>query len=731
MLELIVPRIAAAAERVCVAPGTPICAAGEPADAMILLVDGVVDVLAPSTDPSSPLVVGPGEIAGDLPAAGALRTRSVRARSDVTYARIPRAALEELGTLDAAGAAKLAGLVAQTLLRWDLFTRAASRLGLDEAAVRELEGKVQWDVLHRGELLIREGESADSLFVLISGRLQVFRTTADGAIVPIAEVSGGETIGEMAFFTGEPRTASVSATRDSVVVRLPHTVFEQLIATRPAVVRQVTRVQMERIRRSNERVAGPARVTNIAVMPLGDEVPLREFCGRLVQALRAHGSVAHLTADDVDRRLQDAGIADAPEESTDEARLLGWLGEQEAAFRFVVYEAAPARAGWMARAIREADLVVLVGRAQDPPGLTDPECRWLSDTARDRMSARRVLALIHPDGSKLPSNTHLWLGCRAVSRHHHVRWDRAADFGRLARFVAGRAVGVALGGGGARGLAHIGVLGALTESGVPVDLIGGTSIGATFAAQFAMGWNRERMLLENRRIWLTIRPHKDYTLPLMSIMDKRKGLESGQYVYGDKRIEDLWIPFFCVSSDLTAATVCVHRSGSLLEAATASMSIPGVFVPSVNDRHLLVDGALFNNLPGDVVREMGCGELIASRVSVEEDQALLYDRIPTVGEVMRRYLTMWRPRLRYPSLMEVAMRAAMLASIHRENAMADDADFLFQPPVDGFGMMEFTALDRIEALSYRYALDSLEAWRAAGRLDRIVQVESAYSDAPR
>jgi predicted acylesterase/phospholipase RssA len=235
------------------------------------------------------------------------------------------------------------------------------------------------------------------------------------------------------------------------------------------------------------------------------------------------------------------------------------------------------------------------------------------------------------------------------------------------------------------------------------------------------------MITENRRIWLTIRPHKDPTLPLMSIMRKRKGIRCGRYVYGTTRIEDLWVPYFCISSDLTAASMCVHRTGSLLEASTASASLPGVFVPSVLDGHLLVDGALFNNLPGDVVRELGCGELVVSRVSVVEDQAFLYERVPSLGEVLRRYVTRWRPPLRYPSLVEVALRASMLASIQRENAVSRSADFLFQPPVEEFGLMEFTALDRIEEISHRYARDRIAEWRASGRLARVVETAAALA----
>jgi predicted acylesterase/phospholipase RssA len=240
------------------------------------------------------------------------------------------------------------------------------------------------------------------------------------------------------------------------------------------------------------------------------------------------------------------------------------------------------------------------------------------------------------------------------------------------------------------------------------------------AAQIAMGWTPEKMVTENRRIWFAIRPHKDYTLPLLSLMDNGKGLRCGEQVYGSARIEDLWVPFFCVSSDLSHAAMCVHRTGSLLVAATASASLPGVFPPILQDEHLLVDGAVFDNLPGDIVRELGCGELIASRVSVEADQSFLYERVPTVREILRRYVTPWRAPIRYPSLVEVALRAAMLASINRENAVSRDADFLFQPPLERFGMMEFTALDAIVDAGYRHAMTRITDWQRSGRLARIV-----------
>ena len=144
------------------------------------------------------------------------------------------------------------------------------------------------------------------------------------------------------------------------------------------------------------------------------------------------------------------------------------------------------------------------------------------------------------------------------------------DFARLARFLAGRAIGLVLGGGGARGFAHIGILRALREANISIDMVGGTSMGASIAAQYALGWSPRRMLEENRRVWVKLRPQKDYTLPIVSLLSSRIAVRCARLMYGDTQIEDLWLRFFCVSS---SAHPCRSTScGAVLSRVTTSCS---------------------------------------------------------------------------------------------------------------------------------------------------------------
>jgi predicted acylesterase/phospholipase RssA len=254
------------------------------------------------------------------------------------------------------------------------------------------------------------------------------------------------------------------------------------------------------------------------------------------------------------------------------------------------------------------------------------------------------------------------------------------------------------------------VLRALVEAGVPVDRIGGTSMGASMAAGWALGWGVEGMLRMNRRVWVEIRPHKVLTLPVVSILGTRKAHACGRLMYGDAQVEDLWIPFFCVSSSLTRARQVVHRRGSLLWACTASASLPGIAAPVLVDGELLVDGALLNNVPADVMRAEGAGVVIAVEVSPEGEGAFSPPRVPTAWQALG---DRWRGQ-RFPSIPEVMMRASMLHSIGRERDVAELANLFLHPPVDRFPMMDFSGLDALAEAGYEYAAPQVAAWLAAG-----------------
>lgn len=645
-------------------------------------------------------VLAAGEALDELQAlAGNRGSVVVRAAADATLARVSDADRDALSdrfeVLDRALA---------RIHRQQLFCRLHDVFGtLDAALLAELEETADWMHLRRGELLFEQDTEAGGLYLVISGRLRTVRIEKDGAATVLGEAGRGEITGELAFFGCESRGERVEAVRDSVLVGFTRDEFDRLVTRRPQMLRQVARLVIDRA--GGARARTPGRVTNVAIVGISPRVPLDAFTTRLVAALATHGRTLHLTAAEVEQRMGEAGISGAWDVGDETARLLAWLEARETDHRFVLYQADAGATAWTRRCLRQADRVLLVGHAGDDPtpGAAEKALLSLEDRATD---AYEALVLIHPDGSKVPSGTANWLAPRAVREHYHLRWDGDADFARLGRVLAGRAIGLVLGGGGARGFAHIGVLRAMTEAGVPIDYIGGTSMGAALAAQHALGLPAERLLELNKQIYLEWKPQNQLTLPVMSLVGTRKAVWCGEQVYADTQIEDLWTPYFAITSSLTTAEMMVHRRGLLRKYVLASTSIP-VFAPPVLDGpHLLVDGALLNNLPTDVMRQSGCGTIIASEVSLEEDACFTCDRVPTPWEVVRGKM-LGRAPSKFPSILEVAMRSSMLHSSWREKEAIEEADVCLRAPIEGFALMDFARMGEIAEVGYAFARDAI------------------------
>jgi predicted acylesterase/phospholipase RssA/CRP-like cAMP-binding protein len=699
--------LAAAMGPVRVSAGQVLFRAGGAEPALYLLLSGEVHVVErlPGGGEAVLRTLAPGEAVDELQVlAGSRGTVEVRAATDAELARVDDAARDAL-----ARSHEQLRRVWDRILREQLLCRLHAVFGtMDRALLDDLARMAEWIHRRRGELLFEQNQAGGALYLVISGRVRTARIEKDGSTRVLGEAARGEMVGELSFFGCEPRGERVEAVRDSVLVGFSNDEFDRLVARRPQTLREVTRQVVDRIGRGRPEAA-VAKVTNIAVVAASPGAPVAAFCERLAAALAEHGPTLHLTAEGVERRMTEAGIAQAWGQTPDAARLLAWLEAREVDHRFVVYQAEEGHTAWTRRCMRQADRVLLVARAdEDPvPGPVEQALSKLEDRATD---AHEVLVLIHPDGATRPSGTRRWLAGRKVREHLHLRWDGAGDFARLGRMLAGRAVGVVLGGGGARGFAHIGVLRALVEAGVPIDFIGGTSMGAGVAAQYALGIPPDELLAINRRIYLEWRPQKELTLPLVALVDNRLAGVCGERVYGATEIEDLWTPYFCITSNLSTAEMVVHRTGLLRKYVLASASIPVFAPPVLEGNHLLVDGALLNNLPTDVMRQQGCGVVVASEVSLEVDDGFLADHVPTAWEVLRGRFRRRPGHRPFPGIMEMAMRASLLHSTSRERASLEEADFCLRPPVEGFSLMQFEGMDAIAAVGYEYAREAVAAW---------------------
>lgn len=577
----------------------------------------------------------------------------------------------------------------------------------DPATLAEIEADAEWLSLAGGETLFRRGDAGDAAYIVISGRLRV---VDDGRT--LNEVGAGETLGEMALLSGERRSATVYAVRDSLLAKVPADAFHRLVERHPRVLRRIAGFLVERLRQYGTPMPrAKSGVKTIAIVPAGDYGGAADFAQSLGTALGAHGATLRLDPSRIDRTLDRDGIARSGEHDLASLRLVQWLNEQELAHRFVLYETEPHASTWTDRAVRQADQVIFVADAGGNPEPSELE-RRLADRWRGARAPTRSLVLVHPAGTTAPQGASAFLAPRLVDRHYHVRAGSAEDFARLARSLAGAGIGLVLGGGGARGLAHLGVLRALAEAGVPVDWVGGTSIGALIAALVAQRRSPDEALARAREYFVALR---DPTLPLVSLLAGRRIGAQLERALGGVAIEDLPVPYFCVSTNLSRAAQTLHERGSLVRAVRASISLPGILPPVSLDRDLHVDGGLVNNLPIDVMAaKPEIGAVIAVDVSAEIEMRTA----PDLESALSGWRVLWQrinpraARTGVPGIMTLLARSAIVASIHweRERRIGEAASLYLHIPVADMRLLAFERLDEIAARGYESTRERIRAW---------------------
>ena len=338
-----------------------------------------------------------------------------------------------------------------------------SRARLSGALAQEIE----WLGLPSGCQLFAQGDPADGLYVVLTGRLGVFRTEPDGQQRLVNETVTGDAVGEMALLLGEPRSASVVALRDSELLRLRREAFETLLDRQPQLVLQLTRQLAGRLAHGLQPAPPNPVPRTLALLPLSPELPAVLFAQELARALGLLVS-----------RVAVLAAGEPGDRNSERLNALEWTHD------LVLYLAEPGLSPWTRLCLRQADHVLLLDRASrsDQLALEPAMLELLQRIAPRRMD----LALVQPKGAALPLPTAAWRSAVPIELVCHMRPGCPADQERLARLIMGRAVGLVLSGGGARGLAHIGVVKALREAGVPLDLVGGTSMGAIVAACLAV-----------------------------------------------------------------------------------------------------------------------------------------------------------------------------------------------------------------------------------------------------
>src|SRR5215207_2709981 len=547
--------------------------------------------------------------------------------------------------------------------------------GLDDELLSRLAEQVATVSVRAGDWLVREGDVADSLYVIRSGRLEVIAEGPPETV--IRTLRRGAVLGELALLTEEVRSASVRARRDSELPELGRRQFEELISDAPGFALGLTHAMGAQLAASRTPAVSAEPPRRIAALPLDQGAPVADAADLMLEELRRHGSVARLTS----------------EPGHDSAEMFSRLERAESDVDRVVLIGDSSTPGdeWTDFCVREADSLFALSCGSPsrewldhPDALVGCELVLLADAVTDEvleaLQPREVQVL--PEGSDLQQSVEL-----------------------TTRRLAGRAIGVVLSGGGARAFAHLGVMQELAQAGVTIDRIGSVSLGSLVGAGLAAGHRPDDLAEAIRRALIDANPTGDYTLPLFSIIRGARVRSLIRGFFGDRRIEELRTRYFSISCDLINRQTVVHKTGPLFEAVQASLAIPGVFPPMSNaDGQLLVDGGVLDNLPVGTMASTGEGPVIAVDVTgrMGEFRKPVRPGIARLGRPIRRYLTGTDAEV--PRLGETVVRTVTVGSSDTAEAARRHADLVIQPQVEGVGLLDWRQLDAV-----------IEAGRAAAR----------------
>nr|XP_008102003.1 PREDICTED: neuropathy target esterase isoform X4 [Anolis carolinensis] len=591
--------------------------------------------------------------------------------------------------------------------------------------VRQMDFAIDWMAVEAGRALYRQGDKSDCTYIVLNGRLRSVIQKGNGKKELVGEYGRGDLIGVVEALTRQVRATTVHAVRDTELAKLPEGTLNNIKRRYPQVVTRLIHLLSQKILGNLQQLRGPftgsglgmassseltnpaSNLSTVAVLPVCNDVPMAAFTLELKHALNAIGPTLLLTSDIIRARLGASAL-----DSIHEYRLSGWLAQQEDIHRIVLYQTDYTLTPWTVRCIRQADCILIVGLGDQEPTLGELE-QMLENTA---VRALKQLILLHREDGPTPARTVEWLNMRSwCSGHLHIKCprrvfsrrspnklremyekvfeknaDRHSDFSRLARVLTGNTIALVLGGGGARGCSHIGVIKAMEEAGLPIDLIGGTSIGSFIGALYAEERSAVRTKQRAREwaksmnsVFATV---LDLTYPITSMFSGSAFNASIHQVFQDKQIEDLWLPYFNVTTDITASAMRVHKDA-------------------------------------DIARNMGAKTVIAIDVGSQDETDLCnYGDSLSGWWLLWKRLNPWAEKVKVPDMAEIQSRLAYVSCVRQLEVVKTSSYCEYiRPPIDRFKTMDFGKFDEIYDVGYQHGRVVFGGWCRGDIIEKMVK----------
>ncbi|KAK0718295.1 hypothetical protein B0T26DRAFT_752232 [Lasiosphaeria miniovina] len=673
-----------------------------------------------------------------------------------------------------------------------LLTMAKRLTSLLPRLILHIDFALEWLQVNAGQVIFHEGDESEAIYIVLNGRLRSVQDRRDGGVNVKAEFGQGESIGELEVMTESARSGTLHAIRDTEIVKFPRTLFNSLAQEHPNITIKISKIIASRMRAlvddsSGLKDGGAARnsinkgsstlnLRTVAVLPVTAGVPVVEFSNRLLNALTQVGTPNGATS------LHQAGILNHLGKHAfnrmGKLKLSQYLADLEEKYGLVIYVAdTNVNAPWTQTCIAQADCVLFVGLADGSPEIGEYERFMLGM----KSTARKILVLLHQERYSSPGLTRRWLKNRMWINggHFHVQMAYNAnsmplhpptkragpslkervqilqagiqkytsrkvrhsafyspeatfkgDFHRLARRLCGKSVGLVLGGGGARGIAQVGIIRAMEEAGIPIDIIGGTSIGAFIGALYARHADvvpiyglAKKFSGRMGSMW---RFAFDLTYPSASYTTGHEFNRGIFKTLGKTQIEDFWLEYYCNTTNISKSRAEFHTSGYAWRYVRASMSLAGLLPPLCDEGSMLLDGGYVDNLTVSHMKSLGSDIIFAIDVGSLDD-----DTPQAFGDTLSglwAFWNRWNPFSSVPNpptLAEIQARLAYVSSVDAlERAKTMAGCFYMRPPIDEYGTLDFGKFDEIYQVGYKYGQEFLEKLRDEGVLPLVEETEA-------
>jgi predicted acylesterase/phospholipase RssA/CRP-like cAMP-binding protein len=581
---------------------------------------------------------------------------------------------------------------------------------LKDADLKKVISRLSRVYLPKQKTLFNQGDLSDGLYLLLSGKLIVLLNTATTEEKVVNEIRPGETVGELGVLSREPRTATVKALANCHLLKLSVADFEELSKEFPSMVSELMSLLVTRSRTMIEMLATKEPTKqHIAILAANTHTSLKDFYEKMV-SLASHSKKMIMLSDD-DETLN--------EKYKSELSLQKYIDDMENKKHKIIYFISKPNTHLAKICFDKMDMFYIVGNAGEKPSLSRHLLKIVSEKELC-YRARAELILLYDKPDKAPRATSHWLKLNHFGLQHHVRLTENKDCERIFRFIRGEAIGIVMGGGGIRSWAHLGALRALDEAGIPIDIVGGVSGGAIVAGYYALHGTYEDMhkdLDQLSRATSQSVSWRNLTWPAISLFNCEAYTLTLKKIFGKAHIENLWIPYFCVTCNLAKSMQVIHRSGLLWKKIRASTAVPGVFPPVIISGHIHLDGGIVNNLPVDAMKRISSsiGTVIAIELvhSIKDDKDYYFPPVLPFWKTMLAKLGLAYKNYRFPHFAETFLKSLLVGSSVRQKENATMADLLIDPDLSDFNLLSLPPSEEAQLIEIGYmaAEKAIKKWK--------------------